>query len=575
MRELIKKLLRKLTKENIHSVYHLGRKAMRWVMQVTAGYHWLITFSIFSGIFGVGMSLFNVWLSKWIIDIVTGAREGNVWIAAGLVVFFFFFGMAVKLISPWIFGKIRMRIGIRMQNSLSDALMMCSWKSGQKWHTGDLLTRINSDASEVLSMGMGILPNLIVTTAQLIGSFIFLWALEPRLAWFILGATPLVLLSKIYFRKVRELSKAQKEMSSEMGSVMEENLSQRVLVRSLGATDYRKQKLHQTQEKLFNLGMEQIKFSTYSQGVMGFVFGGGYLCAFLWGIYQLHTHQITFGTMTAFLQLVGQVQGPFLGLIAIPPALVRGWTSVERLMALFEDVEPDENPKYLDSPLALTFNQVTFSYEEGQPILKNFSAEFRPGTSTAVAGPTGTGKTTMIRLMLALLSPDSGNLTLTTAGNTIYNVNQDMRINFMYVPQGNTLLSGTIRENLLLGNPAAQTSDLEHVLRIACADYVFDLPQGIDTRIGEHGYGLSEGQAQRLAIARALLRPGNIWLFDEASSALDTATTARLMDNLLREGAEKTLIFITHDPRLMERCDRVINLNECNLNDNRTEQIKH
>ncbi len=569
MRELIKKLLRKLTKENIHSVYHLGRKAMRWVMQVTAGYHWLITFSIFSGIFGVGMSLFNVWLSKWIIDIVTGAREGNVWIAAGLVVFFFFFGMAVKLISPWIFGKIRMRIGIRMQNSLSDALMMCSWKSGQKWHTGDLLTRINSDASEVLSMGMGILPNLIVTTAQLIGSFIFLWALEPRLAWFILGATPLVLLSKIYFRKVRELSKAQKEMSSEMGSVMEENLSQRVLVRSLGATDYRKQKLHQTQEKLFNLGMEQIKFSTYSQGVMGFVFGGGYLCAFLWGIYQLHTHQITFGTMTAFLQLVGQVQGPFLGLIAIPPALVRGWTSVERLMALFEDVEPDENPKYLDSPLALTFN------EEGQPILKNFSAEFRPGTSTAVAGPTGTGKTTMIRLMLALLSPDSGNLTLTTAGNTTYNVNQDMRINFMYVPQGNTLLSGTIRENLLLGNPAAQTSDLEHVLRIACADYVFDLPQGIDTRIGEHGYGLSEGQAQRLAIARALLRPGNIWLFDEASSALDTATTARLMDNLLREGAEKTLIFITHDPRLMERCDRVINLNECNLNDNRTEQIKN
>ena len=199
----------------------------------------------------------------------------------------------------------------------------------------------------------------------------------------------------------------------------------------------------------------------------------------------------------------------------------------------------------------------------------------REGGDMVLLSPTGTGKTTMIRLMLALLSPDSGNLTLTTAENTTYNVNQDMRINFMYVPQGNTLLSGTIRENLLLGNPAAQTSDLEHVLRIACADYVFDLPQGIDTRIGEHGYGLSEGQAQRLAIARALLRPGNIWLFDEASSALDTATTARLMDNLLREGAEKTLIFITHDPRLMERCDRVINLNECNLNDNRTEQIKN
>lgn len=181
MKTILKKILSKLTKENLSQQYAIGRKAMRWVLQVTQGYHWLITFSIFSGIFGVGMSLFNVWLSKWIIDIVTGAREGNVWMAAGIVVFFFFFGMAVKLISPWIFGKINMRIGIRMQNSLSDALMMCSWKSGQKWHTGDLLTRINSDASEVLSMGMGILPNLLITSLQLIGSFIFLWALEPGL----------------------------------------------------------------------------------------------------------------------------------------------------------------------------------------------------------------------------------------------------------------------------------------------------------------------------------------------------------------------------------------------------------
>lgn len=562
MKTILKKILSKLTKENLSQQYAIGRKAMRWVLQVTQGYHWLITFSIFSGVFGVGMSLFNVWLSKWIIDIVTGAREGNVWFAAGVVVFFFFFGMAIKLISPWIFGKINMRIGIRMQNSLSDALMMCSWKSGQKWHTGDLLTRINSDASEVLSMGMGILPNLLITSLQLIGSFIFLWALEPRLAWFILGATPLVLLSKIYFRKVRELSKAQKAMSSEMGSVMQENLSQRVLVRSLGATDYRKQKLHESQEKLFNLGMEQIKFSTFSQGVMGFVFGGGYLCAFLWGIYRLEHQEITFGTMTAFLQLVGQVQGPFLGLIGIPPALVRGWASVERLMELFEDVEPDETPVYVDSPLTLEFNQVTFGYESGQPVLHNFSAVFRPGTSTAVAGPTGTGKTTIIRLMLALIRPDQGQVNLVAADGSIYPDTSATRVNFMYVPQGNTLLSGTVRENVLLGAPDCSDEDVEQVLRTACADFVFDLPEGIHTRIGEHGYGLSEGQAQRISIARALLRPGNIWLFDEASSALDCDTTTKLINNILAEGKEKTIIFVTHDPRVMERCDSVIRLNE-------------
>ena len=337
------------------------------------------------------MSLVNVAMSKWIIDVATGAQEGNIYLVATIVALSFLLGMGIKLVSPWIFGKINMRISIRMQNSLSDALMMCSWKGAGKWHTGDLLTRISSDASEVLGMGMGILPNLLVTGLQLASSFIYLWILDARLAWFILGVTPLVLLSKIYFRKVRELSCAQKKMNSEMGTVMQENLSKRILVRSLGATNYRKQKLHETQEKLFKLGMEQIKFSTFTQGVMGFTFGGGYLCAFLWGIFQLHNHEITFGTMTAFLQLVGQVQGPFLGLISIPPSLIRGWTSVERLMALFEDVEPDEHPVYIDQPLTLNFRKVSFGYEEGRDLGEALRRINEGASMIRTKGEPGTG----------------------------------------------------------------------------------------------------------------------------------------------------------------------------------------
>ena len=152
--------------------------------------------------------------------------------------------------------------------------------------------------------------------------------------------------------------------------------------------------------------------------------------------------------MTAFLQLVGQVQGPFLGLISIPPSLVRGWTSVERLMALFEDVEPDEHPVYIDQPLTLDFREVSFGYEEGQPVLDRFTATFHPGNSTAIAGPTGTGKTTIIRLILALVYPEKGRIDLTTDDGRTLSVTSDLRINFVYVPQGNTLLSGTIRENL-------------------------------------------------------------------------------------------------------------------------------
>ena len=520
MKELLKKFLQKLTRENLSNTCQLGWKAFKWVMQVTEGYHWLITFSIFSGIFGVVMSLVNVAMSKWIIDVATGAQEGNIYLVATIVALSFLLGMGIKLVSPWIFGKINMRISIR------------------------------------------ILPNLLVTGLQLASSFIYLWILDARLAWFILGVTPLVLLSKIYFRKVRELSCAQKKMNSEMGTVMQENLSKRILVRSLGATNYRKQKLHETQEKLFKLGMEQIKFSTFTQGVMGFTFGGGYLCAFLWGIFQLHNHEITFGTMTAFLQLVGQVQGPFLGLISIPPSLIRGWTSVERLMALFEDVEPDEHPVYIDQPLTLNFRKVSFGYEEGQPVLDRFTAAFHPGSSTAIAGPTGTGKTTIIRLILALVYPEKGRIDLTTDDGRTLSVTPDLRINFVYVPQGNTLLSGTIRENLWLGSPGADEEALHKVIRLACAEFVFSLPEGLDTKIGEHGYGLSEGQAQRIAIARALLRPGRIWLFDEASSALDTETTTHLMDNLLQWGKNNTLIFVTHDSRLMERCDQVIHIKE-------------
>ena len=180
MKKLLKKFLQKLTRKNLSNTYQLGRKAFKWVMQVTEGYHWLISFSVFSGIFGVVMSLVNVAMSKWIIDVATGAQKGNIYLVATIVVLSFLSGMGIKLVSPWIFGKINMRISIRMQNSLSDALMMCSWKGAGKWHTGDLLTRIGSDASEVLGMGMGILPNLLVTGLQLTGSFLYLWILDAR-----------------------------------------------------------------------------------------------------------------------------------------------------------------------------------------------------------------------------------------------------------------------------------------------------------------------------------------------------------------------------------------------------------
>ena len=572
MKELLKKFLQKLTRENLSNTCQLGWKAFKWVMQVTEGYHWLITFSIFSGIFGVVMSLVNVAMSKWIIDVATGAQEGNIYLVATIVALSFLLGMGIKLVSPWIFGKINMRISIRMQNSLSDALMMCSWKGAGKWHTGDLLTRISSDASEVLGMGMGILPNLLVTGLQLASSFIYLWILDARLAWFILGVTPLVLLSKIYFRKVRELSCAQKKMNSEMGTVMQENLSKRILVRSLGATNYRKQKLHETQEKLFKLGMEQIKFSTFTQGVMGFTFGGGYLCAFLWGIFQLHNHEITFGTMTAFLQLVGQVQGPFLGLISIPPSLIRGWTSVERLMALFEDVEPDEHPVYIDQPLTLNFRKVSFGYEEDKEILHNISMSFPKGSFTAIVGESGSGKSTIAGILTGHNRQYRGSVTI--GGISLPEIKEaSLMKNVTYVSHNSYLFKGTVRDNLLMGNPQASDEELWKALeQVKLADFLRN-EKGLDTELTEKASNLSGGQCQRLAFARALLHDSPVYIFDEATSNIDVESENDIMKEIYRLAAEKTVILISHRLANVVHADNIYVLEQGQLKESGTHEI--
>jgi ABC-type bacteriocin/lantibiotic exporter with double-glycine peptidase domain len=305
--------------------------------------------------------------------------------------------------------------------------------------------------------------------------------------------------------------------------------------------------------------IKQLKFSTLSQGIMKLTFHGGYLLAFLWGIYRLHTGQITYGTMAAFLQLVGRVQMPVLSMVAIFPAIIRFRTSIERLLEMNKgERETYENPVRLDPPLALELRQLSYRYDEME-VLKQLNVVFQSGIPTAVTGASGKGKTTLIRLILALIKPDSGSLTLKQS-SVSHEVSVTTRNNIAYMPQGNTLFCGTIRENLLLADLHATDERIEEVLKIACAEFVFSLPNGIDSMVGESGHGLSEGQSQRIAIARALLRGGSIWLFDEPTSAIDKDTVKQLVLNLLSAGKEKIIIFVTHDQSLMESCAQIVQL---------------
>ena len=357
---------------------------------------------------------------------------------------------------------------------------------------------------------------------------------------------------------MKKLSEEVKQAESKLGVVMQESLKHRLLVRALNVAGMRRQKLNAAQEELYDLKQRRLKFSTGSQLILRITFNGGYLLAFLWGVYRLHQGEITFGTMAAFLQLVGRIQTPILAAIGFVPAAIRCLSATDRLMELYSvEREAEESPQKVGHNPAVHLEGVSFCYDDRE-VLTDMDACIRAGEPAAIVGPTGKGKTTVVRLLLGLITPRKGQIWL-EAGQRIA-VSVATRVNFAYVPQGNSLFSGTVRENLLQVCTNATEDEIRQALALACADFVYALPQGLDTLLGEAGHGLSEGQAQRIAVARALLQGGDIWLFDEVTSALDADTAVCLIRNLLKAGRYKTLIFVTHDTYLMEVCRQQIRI---------------
>ena len=309
---------------------------------------------------------------------------------------------------------------------------------------------------------------------------------------------------------------------------------------------------------------KRARFTVATRVVLASCFSLGYLMAFVWGGLQLREGAITFGVMTSFLQLVSQIQNPILTLLNMVPQLIHSTASIDRLDEILQQ-EPEITNGSISEPISgrvtgIRVEQVSFCYATGdQPVFSGFSHDFHPGSKTALMGPTGVGKTTLFRLMLALVKPDAGRLTLYD-GKTETPVSPDTRPEFVFVPQGNTLMSGTVRFNLQLAKPSATEAELREVLHTAAADFVFDLPDGLDTELGERGIGLSEGQAQRVAIARGLLRPGSILLLDEISASLDEATERELYTRLFVACPDRTMIFITHRPTVSALCDEMVRL---------------
>ncbi|MEN5088398.1 ABC transporter ATP-binding protein [Sphingobacterium faecium] len=526
---------------------------IRWAWSISQGYRSKLLLYFVLELLAIALSLLFVYLSKKAVDMAISPTDIPLrWTLIGIVATVGV-GLGIRAYTGWLNERIKMMLTFELQRNMLDAQMLSVWRLIKNWHTGDIQVRIQTDCEEVANMIAKTLLSFILTAIQLLASMAFLWYMDPMLALMILALSPLFLFSKIYFQKMRKLSQEVKGEESNFSNILQENLRFRLLIRAMGIFPKRRKKLTDSQRDLFGLKMKQLNFSTYTQSVMKVSINAGYLLTFIWGIYRLQSGQISFGTMTAFLQLVARIQTPILALITFIPGFVRFRVAADRLLELKSgEIEPQMDQQRLRGIAALEIQNLSFRYED-KWVLDHLNLSLRAGEPVAVVGPSGKGKTTLIRLLLSLIKAEKGQILLTDRAGT-RPLSAAHRINFAYIPQGNSLFSGTIRENLMLHVQKAEHIDIKKALWVACAEFVMELPEGIDTVVGESGMGLSEGQAQRIAIARALMHDGDIWLFDEVTSALDRKTADTLIHRLLDYGENKLCLFVTHDLTLANIC---------------------
>lgn len=534
-----------------------------YVWRVSAGQRWAVLVSCALGVLSVLFSLAFIGVSKYVIDIATGTVTGSLPGAALLLVALLVLQLLCNIVDSWVGIRMQIELGNTLRHRLFTRLLHSRWNELERFHTGDIVNRVEQDVSSVVGLLTGSFPSLVVTGVQLLAAFLFFCYLDPFLPWIVVAVFPLFLLgSRYYMKRIHRYTHKIRRSDSLIQAVIQESLQHRTVIKTLEQSGNRVSKLDEWQDTLRNQVLGRTRFSLAARSFVSLAFSGGYLTAFLWGSVSLSTGAITFGTMAAFLQLVGKVQRPVLDLSRLIPSFAQVFTAIDRLEELerLPEESGEESMRFAETP-DVEIDNITFRYVEGEaPVFSHFSCKFPAGSCTAVMGETGRGKTTLVRMLLALALPEEGSIVL-RAHSQLQScsyaqpqslqeeaclVSPSTRCNFTYVPQGNTLFSGTIRENLLMGNPEATEEDMNHALRTAVADFVFSLPDGIDTLLTEQGGGLSEGQAQRIAIARALLRPGHILLLDEATSALDSETERLLLGNLRRDcGGSLSLLRIT------------------------------
>ena len=539
-----------------------ARTLLRWLWNAWRGNQLQAVLNASIGLLSVGVSLGHVWAMKRAIDVASGTVEGNLYWAVGVMAVLILLDFALNIAGTWVRNILGIKAQNRMQQRMLDRLLRAEWKGRNHHHSADILNRLEFDVNNVVNFLTETIPSTLSVLAMFIGAFLYLFSMDKVLAVIVIGIFPMFLaVSKIYVGQMRHLTRQVRDSDSKVQSVLQETIQHRMLIKTLESDSAMVERLGNTQSELRHRVVRRTKFSVFSNMVVNFGFAFGYLVAFLWAAIRMSAHTLSFGGMTAFLQLVNRIQGPARNLTKLVPAFVSVFTAAERLMELEEDpLEEQGTPIYIKAPCGIRLQNVGYAYEDGggDKVIDGLSFDFKPGSCTAILGETGAGKTTLVRMILALVQPQDGKIEI-YHGSTHQALSPLHRCNFVYVPQGNTLMSGTICENLRLGKLDATDEEMLHALHVSCADFVNDLPDGLNTLCSEQGGGLSEGQAQRIAIARSLLRDRSVMLFDEATSALDPDTERQLLNNIL-SAHDKTIIFITHRPAVIDYCDQTLKL---------------
>ena len=521
---------------------------LAWLWRNSMGIRWNTVVRIVTGIGQVVLGLLMVWLSKRFIDetIRTGTAD-DVLRMVKLLVLTVVGGVVLRQVGYWLKTSANVRQSNALRLRIFGRLFHRELFTGDELHSGDVSSRLAKDIEQVTKVTTDTLPEMLITGIKLCGAFLLMRWFDERLAWALLLLTPLaIVFGKLIARRLRTMTLDIRQDESCIQMQVQEGMEHNAVLRSLGSEQWITDRLDSMQQRLRGNVMRRLRFTIVTRLIMGCAFGLGYLLAFVWGGIGLRNGTITFGVMTSFLQLVSMIQGPILQLLNMVPEVIHATASIDRLCELEQTTQvPIVVQNDNTHSKVISFKDVSFRYAKGdREILSHFTHEFKAGSKTAIMGETGIGKTTLFRLILGFIEPTSGQVAM---GGEL-----------CFVPQGNTLMSGTIRYNLQLAKPDATEDELRQVLHTACADFVFNLPDGLNTELGERGSGLSEGQAQRIAIARGLLHGGDILLLDEISSSLDEPTERELYRRLFKTYPQKTMLFITHRKAVGELCDEVV-----------------